>query len=239
VPENGMTLYQKTHNSLTAGLSEMTARTDSLDLTKPGVEFTLQKLVAAAQEARDIAKDRREREAKPFEEPLAEIKARWKPLIDGFDVLFKRLKVKASEVLQRQRDIEEKKRREAETRLESARAAERARFEESQHKTNGAKNDIQSRTDTLEELRRARLAVDALPPAGAPIGVKTDSGTLSGREVWKWEVEDLNQVPDAYVQRLVDPVKVDMAVKNGARNIPGIRVYSEVEMASRRTKSRA
>jgi len=46
----------------------------------------------------------------------------------------------------------------------------------------------------------------------------------------EWHVRNVNEVPDAYVQRLVDPKKVDIALRNGVREIPGIVITKEKEV---------
>jgi len=54
---------------------------------------------------------------------------------------------------------------------------------------------------------------------------------VSVREVWKWELEDASKVPSEYLT--VDHSKVDAAVKSGKRDIPGIRVYQDAQVAVR------
>jgi hypothetical protein len=46
---------------------------------------------------------------------------------------------------------------------------------------------------------------------------------------WKWRVIDKNAVPDTYCERWVDSDAVDLAVKNGISEIPGIKIYPEGE----------
>jgi hypothetical protein len=49
--------------------------------------------------------------------------------------------------------------------------------------------------------------------------------------VWKWELVDPAQVPDAYLS--VDPAKLDAAVKAGERGIPGVRIYEDTRVIAR------
>lgn len=234
MPETKIVRFDKAHASLVAGLDKITKNLKALNPNEDGVEFILQEMVTQAQNARDIAKDRRDREAEPYDGPLKEIRARWKPVVDGFDGLVTRIKAVAADVLRRKREEQARSRREAEARLEAARAAERER--EVRERQGKPAANLPARTDSLSELRDARAALDSLPPEGAPIGIKTETGTLSGREVWKWEVLEVKDVPDAYCQRLVEPNKVDLAIKNGVREIPGIRIYKDIEMVSRRAR---
>lgn len=45
------------------------------------------------------------------------------------------------------------------------------------------------------------------------------------RDVWKYEVADIFQVPIDYLE--VNQNSVKLAIKNGLRNIPGLRIYKE------------
>jgi hypothetical protein len=51
-----------------------------------------------------------------------------------------------------------------------------------------------------------------------------------------WKVVDVSRVPDKYVQRMVIGYKVDFAVYNGVRDIPGIEIM-ETEDVSGGVKS--
>lgn len=230
--------YDKTRASLALVLGAKTAEADALDLALPGVEGTLGTMATKVQNALDMAKSRRDLEALPHASALADVKVRWRPVVDGLDDLFRRLKVMASDVLKRKRDEEERLRREAQARLDAAREAERKAAEDAKRLPVSEPTQAVAHVSALGELRSARAALDALPPSGSPIGVKTAGGTLFGRKVWKWETLDVSKVPDAYVQRLVDPTKVDLAVDNGVREIPGLRIFEDVEMTSRRVKGR-
>lgn len=218
--------FDKTHASLTDGLALLRARAADLDLSAPEVEFAIQRIVISGQNALAVAKDRRDRETEPHAAALAEVKVRWRPLVDGFEVLVKTMKAVVAEVLRKRREEQDRLRREAEAKLEEARRKEAAAAQA----TNGEKREV------LRDLRLARAAVDALPPAGAPIGIKTDKGTLSERKTWAWEVENLAEVPDQYTQRCVDSKKVDLAVENGVRSIPGIRIFEKTGIVSSRRR---
>ena len=45
------------------------------------------------------------------------------------------------------------------------------------------------------------------------------------RDVWKYEVADIFQVPIDYLE--VNQNSVKLSIKNGIRNIPGLRIYKE------------
>jgi hypothetical protein len=54
---------------------------------------------------------------------------------------------------------------------------------------------------------------------------------VSVSKVWKWELVDPMQVPTEYWS--IDPAKLDAAVKAGAREIPGVRVYEDARVIAR------
>lgn len=224
-PTVALARYDKTHVSLTDGLTVLQERAKSLDLEAPDAEFAVTRLAATARSALEVAKDRRDRESAPHAEALAEVKMRWRSLVDGFDALVRDMKAAVEVILKKRREDQERTRQEAEARLAAARDAERVAAES-------------MKSAALKDLRTARAAVDALPPAGAPIGIKTDKGSLSERKTWTWEVEKLELVPEAYITRYVDPTKVDLAVKNGVRAIPGIRIYERVDIVGGRSRKK-
>lgn len=54
---------------------------------------------------------------------------------------------------------------------------------------------------------------------------------LSVREVWQWQVTDLSLIPHEFFS--LDHSKLDAAVRNGAREIPGVRVYKDTRVSVR------
>jgi hypothetical protein len=214
--------YEKAHTSLAEGLKTMAQRLKDFDIGAENAEFVISDIASRCQAARDHAKDRRERELAPYVPEVKAIKERWKPLVDGFDMIFRKAKSLGADVLRRKRAEQERLRREANKKLLAAQKAA------AKKKTEAA---LAKQKETIETLKEE---VDALPPEGAPLGVKTDETTLYSRKTWKWETKDVKKVPDTYVQRMVDTKKVDLAVKNGVRQIPGIRIWEDEEMVSRR-----
>ena len=106
---------------------------------------------------------------------------------------------------------------------------------------------------TLEENRKARAEEDRLAKlqekknekraaAGKPLDftpapiveraaptVHTDTGKTTTKMVWKFEVTDPAKVPNKF--RVVDEKLIREAVKNGEREIAGVRIYEDVEVA--------
>lgn len=84
-------------------------------------------------------------------------------------------------------------------------------------------------------LQAAQVAVaTAAPDARAAILAIPDKPRTAGasvRTIWKYEVVTPIDVPDAYWS--VDPALVGAAVSAGARDIPGVRIWSEQSVTIR------
>lgn len=63
------------------------------------------------------------------------------------------------------------------------------------------------------------------PPAVSPGVRHTGRGSVSGREEWKFEIFDPALVPAAY--KVIDESLIRKAVKEGAREIAGVRIYPD------------
>jgi len=223
--------YPKAYSSLLAGFDKLASRLKEIDLDSPTAAEDVLKLAVTAQTAKEKADEFRDKECEPFEKPYKEVWDMWQPLIHGFDMFHTKMRLLTMEVARRNNTVAEKLRSQAEARLDAARAAEKAGVEVLDGKV------VQSTPErTLKVLRTARAELDSLPPKAET--VKVEEGTAYVRTQRKWRTLDVDQVPDAYVQRLVDPVKVDMAVKNGIKEIPGIHIYEEAEPVARRARKK-
>jgi predicted phage tail protein len=58
-----------------------------------------------------------------------------------------------------------------------------------------------------------------------------EDGKLTRVKKWAWELEDEHSIPREYL--ILDEKKVDEAVKQGVRNIPGIKVFEKEEITMR------
>jgi len=68
----------------------------------------------------------------------------------------------------------------------------------------------------------------------APIEIKSmevEDGCLSVKKTWVWELENTDQVPRQFL--CLDEKKIDEAVKQGIRKIPGIQIYEKESMTMR------
>lgn len=68
-----------------------------------------------------------------------------------------------------------------------------------------------------------------LAVAEAPRTTATEAGSATVRKVWAFEVTDLAAVPAQY--KVIDEVLLRVAVRNGAREIPGVRIYEKDQLA--------
>lgn len=58
-----------------------------------------------------------------------------------------------------------------------------------------------------------------------------EDGKLTKAKKWAWELEDEQSIPREYLT--LDEKKIDEAVKQGIRNIPGIKVFEKEEITMR------
>ena len=59
--------------------------------------------------------------------------------------------------------------------------------------------------------------------------VKTAEGRTTTRKVWKFEVVDSTKVPRQYLD--VNESKIRQAVRDGVREVEGVRIYEDVEVS--------
>jgi len=86
-----------------------------------------------------------------------------------------------------------------------------------------------------EEERRRKIQ-EAHERAGhevkAPIILErpeTKMGDTQVRKVWNWELIDFSKVPDIYKE--INRVAINQAIRNGAREIPGLEIFQEESLS--------
>ena len=93
---------------------------------------------------------------------------------------------------------------------------------------------IDARARREQEKREAKAAAQAKPAPPPPprrivAPVATSSAGIVGksatRKVWAFEVEDVAKVPLHYLR--VDVVAINEAIRNGIREISGVRIYQK------------
>lgn len=171
------------------------------------------------------------------------------PIKEGDDAL-------RAKVLAFQREEKAKAEEEANRKYEEAAAAERAASEKAQRTAREAEAarqaaaaavkeaDFFAAFDAREKARRAeedRLTAEerarekkteaaraSTPVTVAP--VRTASGaTATTKEHWKFAVEQFGQVPSMYL--ILNEVAVRRAIAGGVRDIPGLRIFDEGQLA--------
>jgi hypothetical protein len=90
----------------------------------------------------------------------------------------------------------------------------------------------------LAEAKTAEAAIQSLPTleiprahVAPPAPLKSASGGVSTRKVWTFEITDEAAVPRDYL--VVDETKIRQAMRDGAREIPGVRIYQDDQLAVR------
>lgn len=163
-----------------------------------------------------LVEDERKLMVKPLNDHVKYINARFKRYSDPLSEVLTILKGKILRHQQEQRAIAA---RQAEiARQEAARKA----AEEEELKKNAAhhsENEL-----VIEEPTPQSVAVVSGPVRGS-------FGTTSIRKRWTWEIVDFALVPDAYKQ--IASASVTAAVRDGAREVPGLRIFETEELSVR------
>ena len=61
--------------------------------------------------------------------------------------------------------------------------------------------------------------------------VRSTSGTMSAKKIWKFELTDGTQVPREFM--MVNETAIRRAIMDGVREIPGVRIYQEESISIR------
>lgn len=61
--------------------------------------------------------------------------------------------------------------------------------------------------------------------------LKVDDGSLSKKMKWVYEIENSNEIPRDFL--CIDEKKIKLAIKNGIRVIPGVKIYESMEIDMR------
>lgn len=156
------------------------------------------------------------------------------------------------------RDAREQERIAAEARRKAedeARRAREAAEAEARRKREEEAREVEARTRreafaagmTIPEVREIaaleRADVEAKPleiaPTAAPTYVppprkttRAETGaTTTVKKVWTYQLRDLSKVPTSYL--VLDSAKVRAAIRDGVRDIPGIEIYQDEQVAGR------
>jgi len=86
-----------------------------------------------------------------------------------------------------------------------------------------------------KEAKEKGIEPVKLPEIAMPkekLKVNTDNGTVYEKKRWTFKIVDFEKIPREYL--MVDSKRVNAAIRAGVREIPGIEIYQEVEIATRR-----
>jgi seryl-tRNA synthetase len=162
---------------------------------------------------------------KPLNDYIKNLNAEFKPFKEKAEEIKKLIE---SEILRYNKIREERLRIEA----EEKRKAELQRLKEEEEKSrllgkvfDDSNQDVIA--DALktqhDKLENKDIVVDT--------GIKTDNVNTSIRKQWTYEITDENQVPRDYCSP--DHYKIQTAIKNGVREVSGIRIYEKEIVVSR------
>lgn len=187
------------------------------------------RLIDAARKARQQFDNQRKAEKKPHDDAAKAVDATWKPVIADAERIVEIGKAAQTPWLIKQ--DEEKRATEALMRAEAARAAAEAR--RLAEEADGSLAAAKARDAAIEEAKRAESVAHqaSTDKAGAKGAGMTRAVTL--RTTWRAEVQDrralLNHIAKASPDDLTVFVEewAAKAVRGGARDLPGVRVYEE------------
>lgn len=179
----------------------------------------------------------------PLNAKVKEVNASFKVMTDPIAAAEQRVKLRITDWRQRERErIAKEQARIAAENAERERKAreetERLRREEEERVAAEAKaaglNEADAKELAAMEAATAPTVapvIQAAPPP-PPTTVRSSLGSVTGRMVWKFRVNDPAKVPLAF--KVVDETLIRRAVAEGAREIPGVEIYQEEQIAGRR-----
>jgi len=141
----------------------------------------------------------------------------------------KKVKARVNEVvkpLTNSKKIVKLKLKDYKTRLELERREMEKKAEEERKR-------LQEQLD--KEAREKGIEPVKLPEITIPkekLEVRTNQGLVHERKYWTFKIVDFEKIPREYL--IVDSKKVNSAIRTGTREIPGLEIYQEVEIATRR-----
>ena len=163
-----------------------------------------------------IVEEERKAMVSPLNAHVKYINSRFKTYSEPLGIMLVDVKAKILPYQQEQRDIAVKQAAIA----RKAEIEERLRIENEARE--GQKDDVP--VVHLSEPTPTQIAVVAGPTRG-------DFGTASLKKRWSWEVIDFEKVPNDYKCILSSAVTAE--VREGVREIPGIRIFEIEEIAIR------
>jgi len=121
-------------------------------------------------------------------------------------------------ILKNEQDRLEKERRDEMERLERERIAAA--------EANAPLEEIQAIEAKQEDVALKPVTIEPMHTS-----VRSTSGSMSAKKIWKFELTDGEQVPREYM--MVNETAIRRAILDGVREIPGVRIYQEESISIR------
>ena len=190
-----------------------------------------------------MAMRRKELEAKrkfftaPLNDHVKAINAWFKRLTDPLEEADKALRVKVVEYRRAEQErVNEEKRKAAQEAAKAAQAAQEAERAADRAAQGGLTKSAEAiRSRAKEDLAKANhgLIQASVASAHAPQATRAaNGGEVLTRKVWRWEILNGLEVPRVFLA--IDRVAITEAVRKGAREIPGVRIFEVEELSIRR-----
>ena len=141
----------------------------------------------------------------------------------------KKVKARVNEVvkpLSNSKKIVKLKLKDYKTRIELKR-------KEMEKKAEEERKRLQEQLD--KEAKEKNIEPVKLPEVIMPkekLKVSTDNGTVYEKKHWTFKIVNFEKIPREYL--IIDKKKVNAAIRAGVRNIDGLEIYQEIEIATRR-----
>ena len=185
----------------------LVARATRFEITDPASLQKSSGILSDIATAKKRANDLRFSLTKPLDESKKRIMALFSPFIDQFEKATKIIKDKVRDYYFEQ---EEKARQAEKERL----LAEAKREEEIK------KAQEEDREPVVEEIP---VIPEVKVPEKTVKGVA--GGSMTVKKIWKFEVVDEKLIPNEY--RIVSEQLINEAIRNGAREISGVKIYED------------
>lgn len=82
-----------------------------------------------------------------------------------------------------------------------------------------------------QKIPNELTAPPIVPPVHSKTKVVCAEGSATKKKVWRWTIENLELVPREYLT--MNPALINQAVREGAREIAGVKIYQETETSYR------
>lgn len=226
---------EKTAGELSTGLVKVQSKLSVYQqpgaMVSKDAAFAVADLTLRATRAIQMAEAKMAEEAAPHAEKLAQVKARWDPLIKAFKEAKQQLNALTAEHARLDKAEKDRQAEAAAKALEEVRERQRA-AEKAAREAPDEHTRARAQLAIVGATNESAKILQAQEDASRPLrGVSTEAGTVSVGEVWTWEVEDIAKVPAEYLEVKRGPVTA--AVKAGARTIPGIRIFPKPSVQAR------